>query len=67
MLKDQQSTISEQTVTIQRLLDLSKEQEANNYKEVMAKSVSEQEDKLAGLVVSTDKKLQKLMVTLFSK
>ena len=67
MLKDQQSTISEQTATIQRLLDLSKEQEAKNYKEVMTKSISEQKDKLAGLAVSTDKKLQKLMVTLFSK
>ena len=67
MLKDQQSTISEQTATIQRLLDLSKEQEAKNYKEVMTKSISEQKDKLAGMVVSTDKKLQKLMVTLFSK
>ena len=33
----------------------------------MAKIISEQKDKLAGLVVSTDKKLQKLMVTLFSK
>ena len=67
MLKDQQSTISEQTATIQRLLDLSTEQESKNYKEIMAKIISEQKDKLAGLVVSTDKKLQKLMVTLFSK
>ena len=33
----------------------------------MAKSVSEQKGKLAGLAVSTDKKLQKLMVNIFSK
>ena len=33
----------------------------------MAKIISEQEDKLTGLVVSTDKKLQKLMATIFSK
>ena len=33
----------------------------------MAKSMLEQDDKLAGLAVSTDKKLQKLMVALFSK
>ena len=33
----------------------------------MAKSVSEQKGKLAELTVSTDKKLQKLMVNIFSK
>ena len=33
----------------------------------MAKSISEQKNKLVGLANSTDKKLQKLMVTLFSK
>ena len=35
--------------------------------EVMAKSIAEQKDKLAGLAVSTDKKLQKMMAILFSK
>lgn len=35
--------------------------------EVMAKSVSEQKGKLSGLTVSTDKKLQKLMVNIFRK
>ena len=43
------------------------EQEVKSFYEVVAKSISEQKDKLAGLAVSTDKKLQKLMVTLFSK
>ena len=35
--------------------------------EVMTKNLSDQEDQLDGLVVSTDKKLQKMMVTLFRK
>ena len=33
----------------------------------MMESISEQKNKLAGLTISIDKKLQKLMVTLFSK
>ena len=33
----------------------------------MIKSIAEQKDKLTGLEISTDKKLQKLMLTLFSK
>ena len=33
----------------------------------MTKCIREQKDKLPQLVVSTDKKLQKLMATLFSK
>ena len=33
----------------------------------MIKSIAEQKDKMTGLEISTDKKLQKLMLTLFSK
>ena len=63
----QRSTISDQATTIQRLLDLSSKQATKSYTELLAKSISEQKDKLAGLAVSADKKLQKLMVALFNK
>ena len=66
-MKDQHSIIYEQAATIQQLLDLSSEQETKNYKEVMATSILEKKDKLAELAISTDKKLQKMMVILFNK
>ena len=38
-----------------------------SYEEVLTQSIAEHREELEGLTVSTDKKLQKLMVTLFSK
>ena len=61
------STISAQSETIQRLLDLPSEQETKNFQEVMAKSILDQQEKLTELGVSTDTKIQKLMMTLFNK
>lgn len=38
-----------------------------SYEEIMTKSIAERREELKGLTVSTEKKLQKLMVTLFRK
>ena len=66
-MKDQHCIISKESTTIEKLLDLSSEQKPKRFLEVLTKSISEQKGKLVGLVVSTDKKIQKLMVTLFGK
>ena len=56
-----------QAATIGQLLDLQSMETPKSYKEVLTQSITEQMGGLEGLTVSTDKKLQKLMATLFRK
>ena len=56
-----------QAATVGQLLDLQSMEAPKSYEEVLKRSIAEQREGLEGLTVSTNKKLQKLMVTLFRK
>ena len=64
-LREKYSILVKQAATIRELLDLQSMESPKSYEEVLTQSIAEQMGKFEELMVSTDKKLQKLMVTLF--